>query len=94
MITYADVAETLRPEIREAIEVSAPCSESATRRHLWDHERSEIVNGWALLVRVDEWWHCVYCGVHATKNPVPVEERDLHLRLLGPEADEPWWGAA
>lgn len=69
-VSYEDVAATLSREVREAIERELPCRRGLT--HLWDHERVEIC-GWRGVVRIDEWWRCIYCGIDQRHDPRPVD---------------------
>lgn len=61
-VIYADVADTLPSDIREAVEVILPCDVALTREHLWDRwpESNEVG------VKTGRWHtrsrFCVYCG--------------------------------
>lgn len=79
MITYADVAATLPLDVREAIEVSAPCAGGAL--HFWDIEIDWVTNAFGSVVREDRWWRCVYCHVTTHTDPTPAavcRERGHH----------------
>lgn len=53
MSFYENVAVTLTPEIRDAIEKSMPCTYSGG--HLWDWRKAEV-GRW-----VNYWSVCVHC---------------------------------
>lgn len=69
-ITYRAVAEELRPEIREAIEVSIPCQPLMEGGHMWSEETTYI-DSMAGLQRIIKQWRCALCGIHASDDPRP-----------------------
>lgn len=66
-VTYEDVASTLAPDIREAIEIAAPCAGGF--EHLWD--TVYLARSW---IPTDA-WRCVHCDVVAHTRPVPPVNR-------------------
>lgn len=77
-VLYADVADTLAPDVRETIELSLPCAGGF--EHLWDREQSSVML-WGSYhpVRVDEFWRCVHCGVVSHDDPRSRVERERPL---------------
>lgn len=65
--SYADVAQWLPTDIREAIEASLPCPVSGD--HWWSHQRVDLQK-WGQLepVAVIEHWRC-QCGLVRTTKP-------------------------
>jgi hypothetical protein len=65
--TYADVAEWLTTDVREAIERGTPCRIFGD--HFWQHSRAEIHEfGQIAPVRIVEQWFC-QCGLVHTTDP-------------------------
>lgn len=70
--SYADVAQWLPTDIREAIEVTMPCPRGD--RHVWHHERTELHAMDRLEpVLVYEFWICTDCGVSTRTDPGELE---------------------
>lgn len=81
-VTYEDRARWLSPEIRERIEVSAPCLASFNLEHLWDHVSLHVWPWYA-----ENLWRCVYCTFESRTDPRPVDSwarrRQNHVVTAG-----------
>lgn len=64
-VTYTDVAETLPVDVREAIEIEAPCAGGFA--HLWDWQWHDAA-GWTLPEKECH-WRCVHCGAVSHTDP-------------------------
>lgn len=76
-VTYDDVAETLPVDVREAIEVEAPCAGGFA--HLWDNQQNWVEQFGKGIVRTDEWWQCVHCRAVSHDDPRDAVERERPL---------------
>jgi hypothetical protein len=66
-VTYEAVARWLPADVREAIEVSIPCSRGMVDTgHLWAQEYAIYPEG------VRKWWQCFNCGITAREDPRPI----------------------
>lgn len=75
-VSYDDVAKWLPPDIRESIEVSLPCPESANGQHMWQEDRVEFDRFGAIVrVRVEPFWWCDYCKAGTSTRPIPAVNR-------------------
>lgn len=77
-VTYDDVAATLRPEVREAIELSMPCTNRFG--HTWSWDSEWVRDGAGNLVRIDHWWQCAHCPHRTLLDPRSVELQRMARR--------------
>lgn len=71
LVTYEEAARWLPADIREAIEVSQPCSPGMVDTgHLWSQEYVFIRS--PLSTQIRKWWECSLCHITAREDPRPV----------------------
>ena len=63
-VLYADVADTLGPDVRRAIEirVALPCRVALTGEHIWDTAWVSNEEGVRTGLWLSRRQFCVYCG--------------------------------
>lgn len=69
IVTYADVAQWLPTDVREAIEASVPCRDRDA--HRWLHQEPAVLHVMGRLEPVAriEYWICAGCGIFRRTAP-------------------------